>query len=174
MTFHRYLPSHRGRPTNTRYVAPRIVVSCADGVRHPDLGDEPRVVLDLRSDTGDGDVDAWERSGHPRCVLHHRRINIDDLPHVFHASKGTADEVVEWYVAMRQKWPDVLLVINCFSGRNRSASAAYVILRAAYGLGHADALDRVRTRDELDVDENAPHPMLVEDIETWCNARERT
>ena len=56
---------------------------------------------------------------------------------------GVLDRVVAFVdEALRRGHP---VLVQCAAGRSRSASAAYAILRALYGLSDAEALRRVET-----------------------------
>lgn len=157
--------------TNARYVAPRLVVADMGGANHHDLDDGPRYVLDLR-DPCDPEDCASQRWRHPE---HHTReavVHLRLLPVVDGATVPTeaVAEAVAWYRDVRAVAPEALVVVHCFAGYSRSATAAYAILRACHGLDHAEALRRVQTRTEhFEKPRTYPHERIIADAVRWCD-----
>jgi len=162
--------------TNARFVGPHLVVSCLRGLRHAALGDRPRVVLDVRDpdapEDGDGPVKLWERIDEAlgAHIVHWRSLPLRDG---FPVPAEAAHEAVEWYAGVRAKWgEDVLVIVHCFAGRQRSATVAYALLRAAHGLTHDEALARVGDRVEhCDRPSLYPTWHLYQHVKDWCDAR---
>ena len=156
--------------SNARFVAPRLVV-CSDGCdTHRDLGDELRYVLDLRDPT-DTDDRATQRWRHPEhhtaaCIAHLRLLPVTDGATV--PAEAVA-EAVAWYRDVRAMAPDALVVVQCYAGVSRSATMAYAILRACYGLGHVAARHRVRTMYEGEF--VGPVWNRLREAARWCDGQ---
>ena len=162
--------------TNARFVDRHLVVSCLRGIRHASLGDRPRVVLDVRDpdapEDGDGPVRLWDKIDEAlgAHIVHWRSLPLRDG---FPVPAEAAQEAVEWYAGVRALWgEDMLVIVHCFAGRQRSATIAYALLRAVHGLSHAEALARVGERVER-CDRPSLYPTwdLYRHVAEWCDAR---
>ena len=161
--------------TNARFVGPHLIVACLRGLRHAALGDRPRVVLDVRDPDAPEDGDSaklWDRIDEAlgAHIVHWRSLPLrDGVP----VPAEAAHEAVEWYAGVRALWgEDVLVIVHCFAGRQRSATVAYALLRAAHGLTHDEALARVGERVER-CDRPSLYPTwhLYQHVKGWCDAR---
>ena len=172
-------PRHLLRRSDTvaegRFVAERLVVANGAGATHPDLGDEPRCVLDVRSPWDDGDAAEAQwidpEPSLPPAIVHLRFLPIDDHGPV---PVETAQAAVDWYRDVRAQRPGVLVVVHCLAGAQRSATVAYAILRRVYGLDHAEAFRRVALRaHRASEDRFSPSTSTLADVRAWGDVEAR-
>lgn len=165
----RYLSTSLRSPYNTRYVADRLIVSCADGVYHSELGDEPRVIVDFRDAKDQYESSVLQRAREQRrCVK--EWINIPVRDHCIASwSHDACASIVGRYVTIRDDHGSILVVFNCAHGQHRSATAAYIVLRTTCQLTHEEALARVSVHAG-----GAPIPPPADSIaavRSWCDQR---
>lgn len=169
------LPRLSSTVADGRFVAEQLVVANGSGASHPCFGDQPRFVLDVRSPWDDGDAAEarWldPEPSMPPAVAHLRLLPVNDHGPV---PVETAQAAVDWYRDVREQRPDVLVVVNCLAGVQRSATIAYAILRRVYGLSHDEAFRRVATRAHRAAEERfSPSTSTLADVRTWCDTEEK-
>ncbi len=153
-----------------RWIAPRLVLANVLGVSHPELGDTPRYVIDVRAPF-DGDESATALAKSPTKHTAPHVVRFLQLP-VREGSAPTEEQAraaIAWFRNLRAEFPDALVIVNCLAGAQRSAVIAYAILRAVYGLDHDTAMRRVGQQSIRERERNPmPNANMLYGVRAWC------